>query len=486
MKKDLDILIIEDVVQDAELISEELRASGMTFRTRRVETREEFLEQLAHARPDIVLSDFTLPTFDALAALGLLRKQQLDIPFILVTGTRSEEVAVECIREGAEDYILKASLRRLPTSITNALQRKAHEQACLKAELALRRSEEQYRLIAENTRDLICLIDTQGGILFASPSHFSSLGYAPEDLVGTAWLDLVHPEDHDTLRTGWEQARQTREARSAEVRIRRKNGVERLFESVANWILDQEEPQRAIVVSRDITRRKEAEEALRGLPRAIREAQEAERRRVAADLHDSVIQILSAVKFRVQVVEEKLADKDEASWRDALKAEAHLEKAIQEVRRISRNLRPSELDDLGLAPALRSLCSEFSERTGISVDLGLNNLPQGLAAELELHLYRIIQEALGNIEKHSRASHVTIELTRASSQLRARIRDNGRGFDPLAPRRKKNKQPGMGLVDMKERAAFIGGNYQLNSTPGTGTEILVEVPLKSVENSKSK
>src|SRR5262249_25617970 len=133
MKKDLDILIIEDVVQDADLIAEELRASGMTFHTRRVETREEFLEELDHARPDIVLSDFTLPTFDALAALGLLRKQQLDIPFILVTGTRSEEVAVECIREGAEDYILKASLRRLPTSITNALQRKANEQARLKA-----------------------------------------------------------------------------------------------------------------------------------------------------------------------------------------------------------------------------------------------------------------------------------------------------------------------------------------------------------------
>jgi signal transduction histidine kinase len=113
-------------------------------------------------------------------------------------------------------------------------------------------------------------------------------------------------------------------------------------------------------------------------------------------------------------------------------------------------------------------------------------LPQNLAADLELHLYRIIQEALGNIEKHSRASHVNIELSRRNSHLRACIRDNGRGFDPLAPRRNKRQRPGMGLVDMKERSAFVGGTYQLQSAPGTGTEILVEVPLKSVENSKTK
>src|SRR5881296_993005 len=162
MKKELDILIIEDVVHDAELIAEELRNGGLAFRSRRIQDRESLLREL-HARcPDVVLSDFTLPEFDALQALQLLRKLQLDVPFILVTGTRSEEVAVECIREGADDYILKASLKRLPTSIANALQKRAVEQARLNAEAALRRSEEQYRWIAENTRDLISLVDVDG------------------------------------------------------------------------------------------------------------------------------------------------------------------------------------------------------------------------------------------------------------------------------------------------------------------------------------
>src|SRR5689334_7855219 len=140
MKKELEILIIEDVAQDAECIERELRDSDIPYRARRVETRADFLQALEQTRPDVILSDFTLPEFDALQAIHALRHLGLDVPFILVTGTRSEEVAVECIREGADDYILKASLKRLPTSIANALRRQATENAKHHAEVALRRS----------------------------------------------------------------------------------------------------------------------------------------------------------------------------------------------------------------------------------------------------------------------------------------------------------------------------------------------------------
>jgi two-component system sensor histidine kinase UhpB len=487
MKKDLDILIIEDIAHDAELLEEELRRSGIAFHSRRIQTRGAFLRELRHGRPDIVLSDFTLPDFDALEALQILRKLQVDVPFILVTGTRSEEVAVECIREGADDYILKASLKRLPSSITNALQKQAIEHARLRAEAALRRSEEQYRLIAENTRDLISLVDVDGRFLYASPSHRTSLGYVPEELAGSELIQLIHPEDRPSVRVAWEQALRHRESRVVEVRVRHQHGDYRIFESVGNWIFDDtDRPQRAVILSRDITRRKEAEQTLRELPRLIREAQEVERRRVARELHDSVIQILSSVKFRLQSVEERLIEKDEAAWRDTLKSKAHLEKAIQEVRRISRNLRPSELDDLGLAPAVRSLCSEFSERTGVKVDLSILKLPQSIPDDIELNLYRIIQESLGNIEKHSHATRVSLRLARDLSVLRAVIGDNGRGFDPLSPYGKKSRPPGMGLVDMKERAAMFGGNCQFRSVPGAGTEILVEMPLKLTDNPKVK
>ena len=481
MQPSLDILIIEDVPADAAAIESELREAGISFKSRRVETREGFSEELERRRPDIVLSDFTLPAFDALEALRMLKARRPDVPFILVTGNRSEEVAVECIHEGADDYILKASLKRLPTSIKNALQKKASEQAKSEAEGALRRSEQQYRLIAENSRDLISLVDVRGNFLYASPAHTRALGRSPESLVGAPAMEIVHPDDRAAARAAWEQARILRESRTTEFRMRHADGGWRFFESVGDWIFDERgQPQRLIVVSRDVTQRKAAEAASRELPRLIRDAQETERRRVARELHDSVNQILSAVKFRLQSVEEKLAPQEDAAWRDVLKAKAHLEKAMQEVRRISRNLRPSELDDLGLVPAVRTLTEEFADRSKVKVDLHFRNLPEKLPPDTELNLYRILQESLGNIERHARASEVAIELAMKGSLLCARIHDNGCGFDPQRTRA-EGERPGMGLVDMRERAEFVGGRCALTSAPGNGTEIVIEMPLRSVK-----
>ena len=489
MTKELDVLLIEDVPRDAENIEEELKEARAPFALRRIETWPAFLAELQRRPPDIVLSDFTLHGFSALDALHHLRKHHPEIPFILVTGNRSEEVAVECIREGADDYILKASLKRLPTSINNALQKKAVEQARASAELALRRSEEQYRLIAEHTRDLISLVSVDGKFLYASRGYERSLGYKSEKLLGTDPLALVHPDDRETVRVAWQQAREHRESRTAEFRMQHREGEWRFFESAGNWIYDeQDQPHRLAIVSRDTTRRKVAETALRELPRLIREAQESERRRVARELHDSVNQILSSVKFRLQSIEGKLEAGTLVEAGDVLQAKVYLEKAIQEVRRISRNLRPSELDDLGLMPALRSLCSEFTERTGVAIELKTARLPQGLPVDLELNLYRIVQEALGNVEKHARATEAILHLVRVGTVVRVVLRDNGRGFDPAAPRSRKRKGqgPGMGLVDMQERAAFMGGTCSLNSSIGEGTEIVIEMPLRMIDNSPVK
>ena len=471
------------------MIEGELRAARVPFALRRVETWPAFMAELQRRLPDIVLSDFTLPSFSALEALHYLTQHHQEIPFILVTGNRSEEVAVECIREGADDYILKASLKRLPSSIHNALLKKTAGQARARAELALRRSEEQYRLIAEHTRDLISLVSVDGKFLYASRGYERSLGYKPEKLLGTDPLALVHPDDRETVRVAWQQAREHRESRTAEFRMQHRDGEWRFFESAGNWIFDEHgQPHRLASVSRDTTRRKVAETALRELPRLIREAQEAERRRVARELHDSVNQILSSVKFRLQSIEGKLDAGTVVEAGDVLQAKVYLDKAIKEVRRISRNLRPSELDDLGLVPALRSLCNDFTERTGIAIDLKTARLPQGLSVDLELNLYRIVQEALGNVEKHARATETSLRLECDGAVVRVVLRDNGCGFDPAQPRARKRKEqgPGMGLVDMQERAAFMGGTCALCSSPGEGTEIVIEMPLRMIDNSRVK
>ena len=344
MNKELDIVIMEAALRDEEI----------PFKARRLETREEFRAALQTAPPDIVLSDFTLPDFDALEALHILQATRPNIPFILVTGNRSEEVAVACIMEGADDYILKASLRRLPSSVLSALRKKAVE----------------------------------------------------------------------------------REKAAAEAKLRE-------------------------------------------LPRLILQAQEAERRRVARELHDSVNQLLSSVKFRIQSVEARLPKNDDALHAHVEKTRALLDKAMLEVRRISRNLRPSELDDLGLAPALRSLCTEFGERTGIAVELVCPDAPEKLPADIELNIYRIAQEALTNVEKHAGARRVTVELACDDGRLRFRVRDDGRGFDKSALSMGVAKDAGMGLMDIEERVRLVGGTCAVESSPGAGTKVAVELTLQA-------
>jgi two-component system sensor histidine kinase UhpB len=487
MDTELNILIIEDVPDDAAAIETELRQEGVRFRARRVENREAFLSELRRSTPDIILSDFNLPEFDGLAALHLLQKLQFDIPFILVTGPRSEEVAVECMRNGADDYILKDNLKRLPSALHNALRKKAAEQDKILAEAALRRSEEQFRVITENTRDLISLLDLESRFLYASPSFEMALGYAPAELCGTDSLALVHPDDRASLRETWRQAMLHKDQRVAEVRLRHLKDRWLIFESVGTWVFDDAgRPQRAIIVSRDVTRRKQAEEKLRSLPRLILEAQELERRRVARELHDSVNQVLSSVKFRIASIEEKLLERDESIWRDALKAKFLLEKAIEEVIRISRNLRPSELDDLGLPAAVRSLCDEFAERTGLDLHKSIQRLPAQCAQDIELNLYRIIQESFNNIEKHARATRVDLSLGKEGSLLRAVIRDNGQGFDPHLLQAHKPAKNSMGLVDMQERAVFLGGTCTVTSVLGRGTEVAVSVPYSGETHPKNR
>jgi len=147
------------------------------------------------------------------------------------------------------------------------------------------------------------------------------------------------------------------------------------------------------------------------------------------------------------------------------------------VRRISRNLRPSELDDLGLSPALRSLCVEFGERTGITVELECPDQSGKLPAEIELSAYRIAQEALTNVEKHAGACRVTVELTCDNVRLRLRLRDDGCGFDMNAPG-PASKNGGMGLIDIQERVRLVGGTSTVKSAPAAGTEVVIELPLQ--------
>jgi len=230
------------------------------------------------------------------------------------------------------------------------------------------------------------------------------------------------------------------------------------------------------IVVTDMTETRRNEEMLRALTHRVVQVQEAERVRVAVELDDNITQLLCATHFRSQALAEKLAAGDRRLRRDATKLREMLGKTAEEVERISRNLRPSVLEKLGLVAALRDTSTEFARRTGVSVKLACAQLAARLPADTELTLYRILQEALRNVEKHSRARHVTVRL-RLRTFVQLAINDDGIGFDPERHAARRKGKGGLGLLSMRERATYVGGALTIKSVRGAGTEIVVTIPL---------
>ena len=230
----------------------------------------------------------------------------------------------------------------------------------------------------------------------------------------------------------------------------------------------------------EVTERRRAEEALRALTHRVVQAQETERGSVALDLHDNITQMLCAILLRSQALANKLSARDGASKQEAIKLRELLGEAANEVERISRNLRPSVLEHLGLAVVLRATGTEFTERTGLSVKLDCVKLEERLPIDIELVLFRILQEALTNVERHARARQVTVGLTQPEGFVQLNITDDGAGFDADRHMTSHNGNGGLGLLAMRERAFSTGGRFKIKSLRGTGTEIEVCIPLGKV------
>jgi two-component system CheB/CheR fusion protein len=229
----------------------------------------------------------------------------------------------------------------------------------------------------------------------------------------------------------------------------------------------------------EIAERKHMENSLRILSRHLVEAQEVERLKLSRELHDGINQILSSAKLKMYNLEELAGSSQRPPelLKPLREAKDLIEKTISEVRRISKNLRPITLEDLGIEASLQSLCEEFSARTRIEVTCDFDRFEKRLTPDIELALYRILQEALHNIEKHSSATKVFVDLRKFKDTLEFRIRDNGKGFNLEKYRQTNKKLKRLGLIGMKERAEFINGKLEVRSSPGKGTEISIGIPI---------
>lgn len=227
----------------------------------------------------------------------------------------------------------------------------------------------------------------------------------------------------------------------------------------------------------NIRERRLADVKLKKLTQRVLDAQEEERGRVARELHDGISQILVGVRYALDTARRRVSNQDDRAGETLERGMDHLNTAIQEVRRISRDLRPGVLDDLGLGPALRALTEDFSERTGIETEFDTVVFRNRLNPEAKFSLYRIAQEALTNIERHACASKVSIDLRGHKNGATMRISDNGKGFAQGADG--NALKGGLGLRNMQERAEQLNGDLRVTSGK-TGTTILAQVPLSHI------
>ena len=263
-KPPLRVLVVEDSEDDARLLVRHLVRGGYDPFVIRVETPEETRRLLDDEEWDLIIADYSLPRFSAVDALEIVREKDLDLPFIILSGTIGEETAVAAMKAGAHDYIMKGTSARLLPAIEREL-REARDRAMRRnAEEALRNNERRFRSLIEHASDITTVIDQQGTILYQSPSVERVLGYRPEDLIGSNVLDRVHPEDFEPV-----AAVIARPAgigvRSVEFRFEGLGGDWRTFEATVNNLLDDPGVGGIVMNCRDVTARKRDEQTIRHL-----------------------------------------------------------------------------------------------------------------------------------------------------------------------------------------------------------------------------
>jgi len=265
----LRVLILEDRPLDAELVAGTLRRSGFELDWKRVDRKPDYLAALED-KPDIVLADYNVPGFGALDALDAMRERGSNVPVIIITGALGDEIAAECIKRGASDFLLKDRLSRLGSAVTQALERRRLREEALHAELALRESGERFRQMAENIRDVFFLIDLKtGAILYVSAAYEQIWGRSRESLYADArsWGEAIHSDDRDHIARKFVEQQATGQFDS-EYRILRPEGDVRWIRARTFSIRDESgSPYRSVGVAEDITERKQTEIKIKALNR---------------------------------------------------------------------------------------------------------------------------------------------------------------------------------------------------------------------------
>ena len=262
-------------------------------------------------------------------------------------------------------------------------------------------------------------------------------------------------------------------------------------DGIHNWLVNKfpipdKDGRPALIgaVGIDITLRRRAEEALRESEQRLRyltsqllSAQERERKRISMELHDELGQSLAVLKLQIRAIERGLGEDQQDLKEGCLELLHYLDGVIDDVRRLSRDLSPAILEDLGLQSALKYLIDGVGKHYTVSYAFEVEDLDQLFPADAQIIIYRIFQECLTNISKHAGATEVSIAVTENDGLISLVLEDNGGGFDPSQVAGRRATGRGMGLAALDERARMLGGTLKIRSQPGSGTRLTCVIPV---------
>ena len=477
----LRVLLLEDDPADAELALAALAEGGIRCEPTVVAGRAAFETAYAPGSFDLVLADYKLPDYTGLEALQFVRRQEALVPFVLVSGTIGEELAVETLRAGATDYVLKDGLARVAPAVRRALEERRSREQHLATQSALEQSERRYRAIVEDQSELIVRLLPDFTISFVNPAWCEFFGRRPESLIGRSILDVVGEARREEMRRSLGRLGPEYVVVERDAQVADGGGRLRWMHWVSRGVFDEDGRLTEIQsVGRDVTELHQSLEALRsaqvrlrGLSRRLLDVQETERRHLARDLHDDVGQALTALKIQLE---------SRARVDDCVDTVRH---TLERVRQLSLSLRPSQLDDLGLAAALRSHLDRQARVAGIAAHFDATDAPPDMGPETETACFRVAQEAINNVLRHAEARNLWLRLFTAGGRLALSVRDDGHGFDLQDIRSRTGADASLGLVGMEERIALVGGSLELRSDPDKGTVVVATFPVLRVKGEQA-
>ena len=513
----VNILMVDD--QPGKLLTYEAILGELGENLIKASSGREALDALLRNDIAVVLMDVSMPELDGFQLAAMIRQhprfQRTAIIFVSAVHLTDLD-QLKGYEHGAVDYIsvpVVPELLRAKVRVFAELHRKTRQLETLNRELeqrVLERTEElalkaelllqlNVELVGKN-QELDAIVHTAPDIIFSrkadgsrdyiSDRFYEFTGAAPGSANGFGWLDYVHPEDKHKAMDDWLLCAQSGANYEAEYRMRAKDGNYRWFRAravpirsegtILKWygtcsdihdskVLEQSIRDSAAELEKMVDRRTDE---LRRLSIRLMTMQDEERRRLARDLHDGLGQELAVAKIVLdKMILQEPAEPPQEAW---TQASGIIDRAIQQVRTISHLLHPPLLDEVGLLSALSWYVEGLSKRSGIETSLEVcpAEFPR-LAAEVETAVFRIVQEALTNVFRHSEASRVWITLAQKEGQVVVAVRDDGKGIG----RRIAELQPdsvGVGIGGMKQRAKEFGGELRLtNAQPGTLVELII-------------